>query len=85
MFDTDLTNPSYSYASQPNVAKCVSDYELCVFADGVWTAVGAGRDNYMRRALHRFAPVRAEKLRVTVTKTCGDASARILELRAYAD
>jgi hypothetical protein len=36
----------------------------------------------MRKRTHRFDRVTAEKLRVTVTETWGDPSARIMEIRA---
>ena len=39
-------------------------------------------DNFMRKRIHNFDAVTAEKIRVTVTATNGDRSARIIEVRA---
>ncbi len=84
VFDTDLINPSYSYVRLPNAAKCVSDYTVEVLCDGRWIKVGEGINNYMRKAVHHFNPRNVNKMRIIVTKTCGDPSARIFEIRAYA-
>jgi len=83
VFDTDLSNPIVSWSSKkPNPARCIKDYTVEVFADGKWTTVAAVTDNFMRKRTHSFAPVKAEKIRVTVERTWGDPSARIMEIRA---
>jgi hypothetical protein len=83
VFDTDMTNPStsrdYKY---PYVPTCVRDYRVDILTDGIWKEAVSVTDNFMRKRTHRFEAVTAEKVRITVTKTSGDASARIIEVRA---
>lgn len=87
VFDTDLTNPGTAHAKPPRhtVPLCVKDYRVEVFAKGSWQEVARVADNIMRKRTHSFAPVTAEKIRVTVERTWGDASARIMEIRAGID
>jgi hypothetical protein len=47
-----------------------------------WVTVVRVKDNFMRRRTHSFPLITAQKLRVTVTETWGDLSARIMEIRA---
>lgn len=85
VFDTDLINPAYSYVTLPEVAKCVKDYTVEIHCDGEWVPAAQGQDNYMRRAVHALPRRTADALRVTVTATCGDPSARIFEIRVYGE
>jgi hypothetical protein len=55
-----------------------------VFDGAEWKTVAAVADNIMRKRTHAFEPITAEKIRVTVTATWGDPSARIMEVRAEA-
>ena len=48
-----------------------------------WRTVAAATGNYQRRRVHRFEPIAATKLRLTVHGTNGDKSARVFEIRAY--
>ena len=83
VFDTDMTNPGTCWTGRyPEVPTCVKDYAVEVFADGQWTKVAAVQGNFLRKRSHSFPTVIAKKLRITVTATCGDPSARITELRA---
>ena len=83
-FDTDLNNPITSWGGKkPTPARCVKDYTLCAFDGKEWIAIATVKDNFMRRNVHRFDPITAQKLRVTVTETWGDPSARIMEIRAH--
>ena len=83
VFDTDMSNPGTCWTERyPEVPTCVKDYVVEVFADGQWTGVAAVRGNFMRKRNHSFPTITAEKLRITVTATCGDPSARITEIRA---
>jgi len=65
------------------IAECVADYRLEAEVEGGWKPLADVRGNYQRRRIHRFDPVRATKLRLTVTRTNGDPSARVFEVRAY--
>ena len=83
VFDTDMSNPGTCTTGRyPEVSTCVRDYVVEIFADGQWTSVAAISGNFMRKRTHSFPTMTAEKLRITVTGTCGDPSARITELRA---
>ena len=83
VFDTDMSNPGTCHTGRyPEVSTCVRDYRVEVFAHGQWQAVADIRSNFMRKRNHSFPTITAEKLRITVTATCGDPSARITEIRA---
>ncbi len=64
----------------------VRDYTIAVRKPGAsgWTEVASVTGNFLRLRRHRFAPVEAEALRVTVKATNGDDIARIFELRCRA-
>ena len=81
-FDTNLDmNNSTSYDKRP--FPCVSDYEIAVLEGKTWKTVACVQDNFQRRRIHTFAPILANKVRVTVKKTHGDKAARIFEMRIY--
>lgn len=83
VFDTDMSNPgTCAHAKYPAVSTCVRDYTVEVFDGSAWTNVADICGNFMRKCTHRFAALVAEKIRVTVTATNGDPSARITEVRA---
>ena len=46
----------------------------------IWPAVDG---NFQRRRVHRFPTVTAVRLRLTITATNGDPSARVFGIRAY--
>jgi len=74
---SDLYNSRMIRAAQPET---VSDYTLSSADDRQLTITG----NYLRRQVHRFdPPLHTDRLRITVTRTNGDSSARIFEIRAY--
>ena len=84
-FNTDLSNPGSCWhpgSKGPGVFCCVKDYTVEIFNGKDWIAVAQIQENFMRKRTHRFDTVTAEKIRVTVTKTWGDPSARIMEIRA---
>lgn len=79
-FDTDLdANPTF----RKYVPECVSDYTVSVFDGKTWETVVDESDNFQRLRVHKFPQTRIEKLRLTVTKTHGDPSVRLYEIRAY--
>ena len=83
VFDTDMSNPGTCWTiKRANVPQCVEDYIVEVFTKGAWQTVAAATGNFMRKRTHAFPACPAEKLRVTVLKTSGDPSARIMEIRA---
>ena len=83
VFDTDLTNPGTCWGIKiPGVPRCVKDYEVEIYADGAWRRVAEVQENFMRKRIHSFEELTAEKIRVNVLATWGDPSARIMEVRA---
>ena len=84
VFDTDMTNPStcrdYKY---PYVPTCVRDYAVEILTEDGWKTVASVTDNFMRKRTHRFGAVTAKRILVTVFRTAGSPSARIIEVRAY--
>lgn len=83
VFDTDMTNPGTCWGIKiPEVPTCVKDYEIEVFANGEWQKVASVEGNFMRKRIHNFETLKAEKIRVNVLSTWGDKSARIMEIRA---
>lgn len=79
-FDTDLNE---KFHTVPLVPQCVRDYELAVFDGGKWRTLALVRGNFQRRRVHRFEPVNAQRIRLTVHATNGDRSARVFEMRVY--
>jgi len=65
------------------VPECVKDYSISYFDGKEWRDIVSGQGNYHRRRIHSFSPVKAYKLRLRVTKTNGDKSARVYEIRSY--
>lgn len=80
-FDTNLAPKLHGPAYPP---ECVRDYTVSVRnADGTWLETANVTDNFQRHCIHRFPTVQTDAVRVTVTATNGDRSARIFEIRAY--
>jgi hypothetical protein len=79
-FDTDMDTKGHTI---PLVPQCVRDYELSCSADGNRVSLATVTENYQRRRVHRFDPVRAKRLTLFVAATNGDRSARVFEIRAY--
>jgi hypothetical protein len=61
----------------------VRDYRILYEMQGEWKELGIFRDNYLRRRIHRFTGITANKIKVEVLSTWGDPSARIFEIRVY--
>lgn len=81
-FDTDMNERS---ATTPLPPCCVRDYAVQVHDGSNWQEVARVKDNFQRRRIHRFPTVDAQRLRVLVQATHGDKSARLFEVRAYAE
>ena len=86
VFDTDMSNPGTCWTiKRPTVSQCVKDYTVEVFDGSSWVKVADVTGNFMRKRDHRFDTITAHKLRITVTETWGDPSARITEVRTALD
>lgn len=83
VFDTDINSPGTCWSIRvPAVPDCVRDYTLELFDGKDWVKAADVTGNFMRKRTHRFDSMSAEKIRVTVTATNGDRSAKITEIRA---
>ena len=83
VFDTDLSSPGTCWTSKiPGVPECVKDYVIEGYADGKWAVLAEEKGNFLRKRTHGFQKRTLEKIRITVTATWGDRSARIMEIRA---
>ena len=80
-FDTNqnyrVTKPLYRYP------ECVKKYIVEYQSSGGWKQLIKIEDNYMRRKVHNFEPIRTDALRVRVLETNGVPNARIYEIRIY--
>ncbi len=86
-FDTNLAAKRYCTwqfkLEERMPPECVRDYQVQVMTEAGWQTVAAVKNNYQRRRIHRFPAVRTPQIRVLITATNGDKSARIYEIRAY--
>lgn len=82
-FDTDMNNPPMLRHAFKWVPTCAKDYEIHAFDGQKWTCLIAIKDNYLRRRIHKFDRQYIQKIKIIVTNTCGDKSARIFEVRMY--
>lgn len=85
VFDTQLNRINYVTPGHHRAPECVRDYVLSAEVDGEWRELVRVTGNYQRRREHPIEPVTATRVRVTVTATNGDPSARIYALRLYRD
>ena len=84
-FDTDMNNPPAAAANPPRVPQCVRDYQVACRTPEGWMPVAEVSDNILRHRIHRFRPLEADRVRLIVTATNGAPSARVFEIRLYAD
>jgi hypothetical protein len=78
----DSYNAGFIHRVQPET---VRDYELQLIDGERHETVAKVTGNYQRKCIHRFdSPIPASGLRLVVTATNGDKSARVFEVRAYA-
>ena len=80
-FDTDLTPTRVALNPFPRVL--AKAYRVEGLVDGAWQVLAEEDDNYLRHRIHGFEARRLTAVRVTVTETWGDPSARIFEIRVY--
>ncbi len=81
-FDTGFTPPTSSLPRSPH---CVRSYSIQVSGPEGWKTLASVEDNRHRFRSHTFETVKTDRLRILVTGTNGDASARIYEVRVYQD
>lgn len=80
-FDTDQNRrvilPLFRYPD------CVKDYVIEYHNGTSWNKILDQKDNYIRRRVHQFDKIIANKLRITILSTNGADTARIYEVRVY--
>ena len=84
-FDTDMNNPPMLHPMNANPERLITDYTVSVFDGEKWIDIVRQRGNHMRRRIHKFDRMYAEKVKITAEKTFGDPSARLFEVRIYND
>lgn len=83
-FDTNLgLFPNLHMPTWSAPKETVRDYRLLYQKNGEWQEIGTYKDNFLRRRLHKFVPIKTEKIKVEVLNTWGDPSARLFEIRVY--
>ncbi len=79
-FDTGFDLPN---SFQPRSPLCVQSYHIQVPDGDGWKTPVSVPDNRQRFRAHTFETVKADRLRILITGTNGDKSARIYEIRVY--
>ena len=81
--DTDLVYPSVAFRKPRFYPKTATDLSVEVYSNNSWHNVGNVRDNFLRQIIVDFDPIEAERVRVTVKKSTGVNTAKIIEVRIY--
>lgn len=85
VFDTGLHRINYVTPGLFRAPECVRDYTVAARVHGQWRELVRVTDNYQRLREHRVEPIAATTVRLIVTATNGDPSARVYGLRLYRD
>ena len=85
VFDTNLCRTNMMTPGLCRAPECGRDYTVEAQVGGCWQELARVADNYHRRREHGFDAIEATGVRVTVTATNGDRSARIYAIRLYHD
>ena len=79
-FDSNLTPMRVKERMPKRLAKA---YKVEGLVGGTWKTLVEENENFLRHRVHRFGETEIAALRVTVTATWGDPSARLFEVRVY--
>ncbi|MCD6334928.1 MAG: FAD-dependent oxidoreductase [Candidatus Latescibacteria bacterium] len=83
-FDTNLSlTQNLHLPTWQAPAETVRDYRLLYEREGEWKEIGTFGENFLRRRVHTFERITADKIKVEVLSTWGCPSARIFEIRVY--
>lgn len=82
-FDTNLDLRTDERPGLGRTPETVSDWQIEAEVSGQWQQVFAERGNWGRQRYARFPTVRTRRLRLMVTGTNGDPSARVYEVRVH--
>lgn len=81
--DTDLVYPSVAFRKPRFYPKTATELSVEVYSNNNWHNVGNVKDNFLRKIVVNFDPIKAERVRVTVMKSTGESIAKIIEVRIY--
>ena len=81
--DTDMTNPALLKLFEDFPNTLVKAYTVEVNDGEKWITVGSVTDNWMRRIDHKFDTINATAVRINVTESGDDVTARVFEVRIY--
>jgi hypothetical protein len=82
-FDTQLDLTTSERPGFWKAPECARDWQLQVRNGDKWKTVFTETGNYQRRRTATFEPVVTDSLRLLITATNGDPSARVFEVRVY--
>ena len=82
-FDTDMTNPSLLNLATKIPRPLVTDYVLEAFDGDKWRDLVRVAGNNLRHRVHTFAPIAAEKVRLSILDSGDHKTARLFEIRLY--
>ena len=82
-FDTDMTNPSLLNLATKIPRPLVTDYVLEAFDGDKWRDLARMAGNNLRHRVHTFAPIAAEKVRLTILDSDDHKTTRLFEIRLY--
>ncbi len=85
VFDSGLHRINYVTPGLFRAPECVRDYTVEAETGGHWRELLSVTGNYQRLREHRVDEVTATRVRLTVSATNGDPSARVYGLRLYHD
>ena len=78
-----MTNPSLLNLATKIPRTLVTDYVLEAFDGERWHELARVAGNNLRHRVHRFAPIAAERVRVTIFDSGDHKTARLFEIRLY--
>ncbi len=82
-FDTNLSRTYVNMEKFFIAPECVKDYTIFYLENSSWKRIVEVKDNYKRRRIHKFSPVKSKKIRLEIYSTNGAQSARVYEIRVY--
>lgn len=82
-FDTNLSETNEQALPMKANSRCVKDYELQAMMNDKWNTLLKVEGNYQRQRRHDLQLTEASGIRLAITATNGDRSARVYEIRVY--
>ncbi|MEO9892252.1 FAD-dependent oxidoreductase [Aurantibacter sp.] len=61
----------------------IADYTISTVINNKNISIAKIENNYLRRQVHNFEPIKTDKVRIDIHRTNGDAMAKIFEIRCY--